>query len=565
MWDRASDRCRTACHAPIVRAAIRQAAAALRDAMTNPGIRRLEIAWMLGIAADVALFVVLLVVAYSRDGVVATGLLGAFRMAPAVLSGAGSGALLRRWSGRTILLAAAVVRTAVAILALLAIQGEAPTVVLLLLAAVGGGAGAVVRPIQATLMPALARTPEELVAANVAWGTVEGIGSLVGPAIAAGLIAAGLFAAVAGLAAVGFAASALAVLGLRFEQAADDRAAAGSAMGVQLAEGIRALRRRQVPRWSILAVFGQTMTRGMLNALIVVASIELLSLGDAGVGTLNALIGVGGLVGGLFTMSIVRPANLIGAGMVALAFWGLPIAVVGLVPRADVAIVAMAVIGVSNAAFDVAILTIFQRGSSNEERGPVFAVFEAIAGLGVVVGSLLAPVLIDALGDRQAMVVAGAILPIVAVVIYTRIGRIAAVSTVDETIVALLRRVPAFAALPLTAIERLAGAARLERHPADAILMEQGDVGDRFLVIETGDVDIRIDGRSVQRLGPGAGIGEVALLRASPRTATVVAVTDVRAVTIGAGDFCAAVSGPTALALMERVVRERLARTPAQT
>ena len=109
------------------------------------------------------------------------------------------------------------------------------------------------------------------------------------------------------------------------------------------------------------------------------------------------------------------------------------------------------------------------------------------------------------------------------------------------------------------------GAARLERHPADAILMEQGDVGDRFLVIETGDVDIRIDGRSVQRLGPGAGIGEVALLRASPRTATVVAVTDVRAVTIGAGDFCAAVSGPTALALMERVVRERLARTPAQT
>lgn len=51
-------------------------------------------------------------------------------------------------------------------------------------------------------MPALARTPEELVAANVAWGTVEGIGSLAGPALAAIVIGTGLFAAGAGLAAL---------------------------------------------------------------------------------------------------------------------------------------------------------------------------------------------------------------------------------------------------------------------------------------------------------------------------------------------------------------------------
>lgn len=539
------------------------AASAFRDAMGNPGIRSLELSWLLAVAADAALFVALLVVAYGRDGVLATGLLGAFRMAPAVVSGAASGAALRRWSGRRVLLAVAAVRVAVAVLAALAIAGAAPTIVLMLLAAVGGGAGALVRPIQATLMPALARTPEELVAANVAWGTVEGVATLAGPAIAAGLIAAGQTVGVAVLAAASFAAGGLAVVGLRFEQASDSLPPSSASGGPQLLEGLRTLRVRPVAGWAMLGVFGQTMTRGLLNALVVVAAIELLGLGDPGVGTLNAAMGVGGLAGGLFAMSLVRPSNLLPSASVALVFWGLPIAAIGLAPTLAVALVAMTVIGIANSTYDVAILTIFQRGCSNDERGPVFAVFEAVAGLGVVAGSLLGPLLIGALGNRAAMVVGGAILPVLAAVIYGRVRRTPVVETSDERTVALLRRVPAFAALPLTGIERLASAVRSEAHAAGQTVMRQGEEGDRFLVIEAGEVDVFVDDRLIHRLGPGAGIGEVALLRQTPRTATVVAVTDVQTVSIGSRDFCTAVSGPTALGLMERVVRERLTHTGA--
>lgn len=548
-----------------MRTALRLAASALRDAMGNAGIRSLELSWLLAMAADAALFVALLVVAYGRDGVVATGLLGAFRMAPAIVSGAASGAALRRWSGRQVLLAVAAVRVIVALLAAVAIAGAAPTVVLMLLAAVGGGAGALVRPIQATLMPALARTPEELVAANVAWGTVEGVATLAGPAIAAGLIASGLTVGVAILAAASFAGGGLAVVGLGFEQASDSLPPSTATTGPQLLEGLRTLRHRPVAGWAMLGVFGQTMTRGLLNALVVVAAIELLGLGDPGVGTLNAAMGVGGLVGGLFAMSIVRPSNLLASASVALAFWGLPIALIGLAPSVAVALVGLAIIGVANSTYDVAILTIFQRGCSNEERAPVFAVFEAVAGLGVVAGSLLGPLLIGWLGNREAMVVGGAILPVIAAVIYGRVGRMPAIATTDERTVELLRRVPAFAALPLTGIERLAGAARDETHAAGETLMHQGEEGDRFLVIEAGEVDVFIDERLIHRLGPGAGIGEVALLRQTPRTATVLAVTDVRTISIGSRDFCTAVSGPMALGLMERVVRERLARTSAET
>src|SRR4029077_4176162 len=251
-------------------------------------------------------------------------------------------------------------------------------------------------------------------------------------------------------AAVGFLGTAFVVARLRFEQARDSRACDGNG-GLSLAEGLRALQRRPIPRWSMLGVFGQVLTRGLLNSLVVVASIELLGLGDPGVGLLNAALGLGGLFGALFAMSLTRAGGLVRTMCTTLAYWGAPIAVIGLLPVPAVAIGAMAVVGVANAAYDVAVFTIFQRGSSNEERGPVFSVFEGVAGLGLVAGSLLAPVFIAEFGTRGALAVTGAILPIIALVIYSRIGRLDRVSVVDEGMVRLLREVPAFAELPLTA------------------------------------------------------------------------------------------------------------------
>ena len=57
--------------------------------------------------------------------------------------------------------------------------------------------------------------------------------------------------------------------------------------------------------------------------------------------------------------------------------------------------------------------------------------------------------------------------------------------------------------------------------------MRQGDVGDRFVLVESGEIEISVDGRVINRMGPGAGVGEIALLKRRPRTATVIAVTEV--------------------------------------
>ena len=77
----------------------------------------------------------------------------------------------------------------------------------------------------------------------------------------------------------------------------------------------------------------------------------------------------------------------------------------------------------------------------------------------------------------------------------------------------------------MTAVERVAaGLVPVTAHAGTA-LMTQGEAGDRFVVIASGEVEVTVDGRPIHRLGAGSGVGEIALLRSSPRTATVTAVT----------------------------------------
>ncbi len=551
-----------------IRGALGKAVGAVREALANDGIRRLGVSWTLGIAADAALTVVILVTVFNRGGVLAAGLLGALRLIPAVFVGMASGTLVERFRGDRILMAVGLIRGASAALTALAIATAGTTMAdnqtlliqLFVLAAIAASAGAPVRPTQVTLMPALARSPSELVAANTAWTTGEGLGAFLGPFVAGLLMAVNLHAGVAAVAAVGFLATALIAAGLRFEQAADasggSRLPAGggrrAAGRLRIIDGIRVVRANPVLAWTITGTYGQVVTRGLLNALVVVAAIDLLSMGQSGPGLLSAALGIGGLMGMVFAMASTRAERLVRTEIVALVFWGLPLAAIGIAPLAPVALAAMIVIGVANATYDVALFTILQRGCRNDDRAPVMSVLESVIGLGGVSGSLLAPLFLFLLGARGALVAGGLILPILAAVMWWRIGRTERIAVVDEDVVELLRAVPAFAALPMTA-------------PAGAALMTQGELGDTFVVVATGEIEVQVDGRPIHRLGRGAGVGEIALLRRSPRTATVMAISDVTGYRVDAGTFLAAVAGPAAAAVTERMAQANFQRAHAAT
>ena len=162
---------------------------ALRRVLVNPDIRRALVAWMLGYAAEWSWLVALWVYAYQTSGVVAVGILGLARTLPAALLSPALSALTDRLPRHRILLAIHLGRATLVGLAALAILAGLPPIVVYAIAPLDALLGVMHRPTHMPLMPALARSPEELVASNVASSTFEGIGTLTGPALGGLLVA----------------------------------------------------------------------------------------------------------------------------------------------------------------------------------------------------------------------------------------------------------------------------------------------------------------------------------------------------------------------------------------
>jgi MFS family permease len=536
------------------------AAQAVREVLRNRSIRRIEIAWTTGTAADWALLVVLLVVAYDAGGALAAGILGAVRVVPAIIAAPFATTLVERYRGDRVLTVINLVRAAGALATALVVASDLPVELTYALAGVVAGAGSLVRPIQSALLPAFARTPGELVAANVASSMGEGLGTFAGPLLAGVLVAATGSAAASLLVAASFAGAAAAVTGIKFEQAADARGGVGAdtIARFRLADAPRVLRRYPGAAVLIGDFVAQIFVRGLLITLIVVASIEVLDMGETGVGLLNAALGLGGFLGAVAALGLGGGRRLGTVCVLALAGWGIPLIFIGAWPYAAVALAALFVTGVSNAVLDISGFTLVQRAVRNEDRMLVFGVLEGLLGVGLLLGSLLAPALVAVFGIRGAFVVGGAILPLLAVVTASSIRRTARRSALAETNIALLRRNPLFAPLPLTALDRIAERLVAVTFESGQVVMRKGDAGDHYLLIAEGEFEVSDGERLLRTCGPGDGVGEIALLHRVPRTATVTACGPVTAYAIDAGTFLAAVSGPSAAAMAAAIVATRL-------
>jgi MFS family permease len=543
--------------------AFSSAVTATADVLRSGSMRRIVLAWTLGIAADWAFLVVLLVVAYDEGGALAVGLLGAVRVVPQIVVTPFASALVGRVRGDVALTTVNLTRCA-GVLATGAVVGLGlPVELMYLLAAVVAGAGSLVRPIQLSLLPALARTPGELVAANVASSIGEGIGTFGGPLLAGLLVAWTGSAPASLLIAAGFAAAAAAVTGIRFESDADARGGSGERAEWFDPRRVPAVIRTYPGPSLVIGDFVvQIFVRGLLTAFIVVVALELLDLGDGGVGLLSAMIGLGGFVGALGALALVGVGRLPRLFTLSLVGWGLPLVLIGVVPVVPVALVALFATGISNALLDVAGFTLVQRGVRNEDRVTVFGVMEALLGVGLLLGSLLAPAMLAVLDVRGALVVAGAILPLVALLTWRPIAAHTRQREGAEELLALLRRNALFAPLPLTTLERVMDELVPVAYESGTVVMEKGEAGTSYLLIASGEVDVTDDGRPLGRCGPGDGVGEIALLRRVPRTASVTARGPLEGYELGAPAFLAAIAGPRAAAAAESLVATRLGRSP---
>jgi len=532
-----------------------QALGAVREVLANPALRRVEASWTLAMAADQAFLVIALVVAYQAGGVVGVGLVGLARTIPALIVAIATD-VERGGRPERALLAGNATRAISGALVAAAIVAGVDGIAIVLAAAVMSGAGVLLRPSANALRPALASSPRELVAANAAASTGEGAGTFVGPLLAG----VGLSVAGAGPALVAVAAAfALATIVGRVSVSEAARPGTHGHEGIPFVAGLRVLARRPGPTAIMIGIGAQVLVRGLLTVLIVVLAVDLLGLGDGAVGGLTAAIGLGGLLGAAVSLGLAGRSRLAPAVAISLSGWGIPIAVVGLVPHVAVAVAALIVVGLANAALDVAVFTLLQRTLRGGERGAVFAVMEVTVALGIAAGTLLAPPLVAALGVPAALVVTGAILPAVALLTWARLRHVDDETTIPEAHLRVLRQVPMLQLLPLTALERLALDTQERRYEPGEILVREGEPGDAYYVLASGRVSVQQDGRPIRELGAGEGFGEIALLRTTTRTATVTAREPVRSLVIGREAFLGAVTGHAgAAATAGTVVEERL-------
>ena len=524
-----------------LRTRFRESFHALGEVYRNPALRRLQLAWAGSIVGSWAYNIALMVYAYRHGGASAVGLVGLIRWLPAAVASPFAAILGDRYPRVRVMLAADLLRAVGLGAMAVCVSSGAPVAVVYALASAVAVITTAFQPAQAAILPSLARTPEELTAANVSSSTIESLGFCLGPALGGVLLGISTVWVVFTVTAFTFLWSALQLLPLlRTTEPPLEREP--THIAEEAAAGFRTIARDRRLRLVVGLFSAQTLVDGAFTVLIAVSALELLDLGPSGVGYLNAAVGVGGFVGGLISLSLVGQRRLATTFGLAIAGAGGPLLLVGALPRTGTALVVFALIGLAIIVGDVSGFTLLQRSTPSEVLARVFGVLHSLFYATVALGAVLAPVLIDAVGIRWALVIVGGVLPVLSALARAGLADLDA-EPENPRGLELLEAIPIFAPLSPPVLEQLASRLVAVDARAGEQIVRVGEPGDRFYVVAEGEIEVHVDGGPPRAEGKGSYFGEIALLRDVPRTATVAARTDVELFALDRDDFLPAVTG----------------------
>ena len=509
----------------------------------NRALRRVVAGYALFTLTEYSVWIAMLVYAYSRGGATIAGVVALAQLVPAALLAPLFVAVADRRSPVVLLAGGYLAQAAGMGATAVAIAGGVPLAAYAA-AVVASTAVTATRPAQSTLIPSLAVTPDQLTAANVMVGWVEAAGIAAAGALTGVLIASTGVAGVFGVCAALGAVAALLVFRLRIPAlAAPGEHAPPAAAGLSASAGL-AVRQPRL-RLMLALLTAEAAVVGALDLLFVILAVTVLGRPQAWAGYLNSAYGAGAIL--VAPVSVLLVGRRLGGpilGSALLLSGALAAVAAGLGLGGTVVLLTVA--GASRALLDVASRSLLQRSVPAQSLGRVFGLLEGLTMAGLAIGALLVPTLVHLGGSRLALLGVAAVLPLAAAgggrALFSQDAR----APVPVVQIALLRSIPLFAELPAPALEGLAAALIPGDVPAGAVLIRQGEEGDAYYAIASGQFDVLQDGRFLRRCGRGEGVGEIALLRAVPRTASVIARTDGTVYKLAREPFLTAVLGHAA-------------------
>ena len=506
--------------------------------------------------------VALAVYAFDHNGASGVGVVTAARLLPATIATPFIAGLIDRGDRQLVVLVSSVL----AGLCLLATGFAMARSGSIWLPAVLSGAVGVLavapRPALQALLPALAATPAELTVATAAWSAVDSTGFLIGGGL--GGIALGVVgtATLVELSASGVLLAALLVARLPRVSAIAALEDSGEGMPdlAGLLAGVRVLRATAALWIPFGLLAGLLALEGATDVQLVALAIGRLHMGGSGPGVLFTAWGVGGVLAGAVTLSLVRRR---GYGLVLLGgalLVGAALAVSGL-DGVALAVVAMAPVGLGFAMVETAVMAVVPRLVDDAVIGRVYGLSELLYSGAVGVGGVLGPVLVELLGTVDSLLFVGGLYGAAALLTHGFCARLDSGEAEASRVRELLRGVRFLAPLPLPALERLVRAARSQTFESGAEVIRAGDEGNDFYVVEHGAAVIVDSGRQLET---GSAFGEIALLRDIPRTTTIHAADALGVQVLSRRAFLAAVGGSSdARAAADTVIDEYLTRDPS--
>jgi len=482
----------------------------------SSSLRRVLLAFFVFKTTETATWIAILVWAYDTGGAAAAGLIAVVQLVPATIVAPFASVIGDRIRRDRALSLGYAIQAVTMIATGAALALEAPTGAVYVLAACAATSIVLTRPVHNAIIPELAETPEQLTAGNAASSTVEGASLFVGPLLAAlvlGLSGPGAVFLIMGTLTIG---SALITRSLRLQRTFEPDESGESPVAATLA-GLRELRTDPGALMLTGVVGAQFVVVGLMDILSVVLGIEILALGPGSPGLFLSAIGIGALVGAAGTIVLVGRRRLSPAIAGGMLLTGVALMTVALVSVPAVALVLFALSGAGKAFVDVASRTLLQRTVRPDVLSRIFGIQESLLMGGLALGSAMAPVLVHVFGPRGAFVAAGVLLPVLGLLALTRIRQLDATALQPGPGFALLQAVPMFGLLPQATLEQLSRDLVAAAFAEDALIIRQGDDGDRFYLVQSGSVDI-IKGTAVAAVTTAGGyFGEIAHQEAQRR------------------------------------------------